>query len=309
MSAVADLPSGPPRHDVPTGGHSAFTMVADRQVHYLAWGRRTAAPVVCLHGGAQTAYMWESLGAALASDHCVLAPDLPAHGDSDPDAEPVPGAVGVSRQQLAASVVRFLDHVGVDRAVFVGASLGGITALTIAAEEPARVAGIALVDIGHRLEDEGVARIVEFMSKHESFASLEEAAAAVSEYLPGRPTPSSPERLRRNLRQRPDGRWEWKHTFGRTLREAAQGDPDRSPGDWRGLTQGMDDEFTRLRCPVLVMRGSRSDVLSDEGAQEVAALIPDARVATIGAAGHHAAGDNPETTVSLVREFLRELAW
>ena len=71
----------------------------------------------------------------------------------------------------------------------------------------------------------------------------------------------------------------------------------------------MDDEFTRLQCPVLVMRGSRSDVLSDEGAQEVAALIPNARVATIGAAGHHAAGDNPETTVSLVQGLLTDLQW
>ena len=62
-------------------------------------------------------------------------------------------------------------------------------------------------------------------------------------------------------------------------------------------------------CPVLVLRGSQSDVLSDAGAQEVAKLIPDARLATIGAAGHHAAGDNPETTVTLVRGFLDEIAY
>ena len=60
---------------------------------------------------------------------------------------------------------------------------------------------------------------------------------------------------------------------------------------------------------MLVLRGAQSDVLSDEGAQEVAALVPDARVATIGAAGHLAAGDNPESTVSLVRAFLDETGW
>ena len=52
-------PSGPPRHDVPQGGHSAFTVVAGLQVHYLWWGRRDAPPVMCLHGGGQTAYMFE----------------------------------------------------------------------------------------------------------------------------------------------------------------------------------------------------------------------------------------------------------
>jgi pimeloyl-ACP methyl ester carboxylesterase len=302
--------SGPPRHDVPTGGHSAFTLVDDRQVHYLAWGKRSAPAVVCLHGGAQTAYMYEALGAALADRYWVVAPDLPGHGDSDIDLAVAGTVGGIDRRALADSVEAFLDHVGVDEAVFVGASLGGITSLTIAAQSPSRVVAIALIDIGHRLEDEGVKRIIEFMTKHESFASLEEAAAAVAEYLPQRKASAGgPERLKRNLRQRADGRWEWKHALGRSLRERGITGDAVSPGGWREMVAGMDAELTRLQCPVLVLRGSQSDVLSDAGAQEVAKLIPDARLATIGAAGHHAAGDNPETTVTLVRAFLDEIAY
>jgi pimeloyl-ACP methyl ester carboxylesterase len=301
-------PAGPPRHDVPKGGHSAFTLVDERQVHYLWWGRAGAAPVVCLHGGGQTAYMYEDLGDAMRDGYLVCAPDLPGHGDSDLDLAMASPVGGLDRYALAASVEAFLDHVGIARAMVVGASLGGITSLTIAAKSPERVAGIALIDIGHRLEDEGVRRIVEFMTKHESFASLEEAAAAIAEYLPSR-RPQSPRRLTRNLRQRPDGRWEWKHALGRNLRAVRAARPDAGTGDWRALTAGMDAELRQLGCPVLVLRGQRSDVLSDEGAQEVAALIPNARLATIGAAGHLAAGDNPESTVSLVREFLVETGW
>ena len=315
MTAQPD-PNGPPRHDVPIGGVSAFTVVGGHQVHFLAWGRKGAAPVVCLHGGGQTAYMYEDLGAALRDRWFVLAPDLPGHGDSDVDVASSAPSVGLDRRSLAASVVGLLDFLGIERAMFVGASLGGITSLTIAAMEPDRVAGIALIDIGHRLEDEGVRRIVEFMTKHESFASLDEAAVAIAEYLPGRKK-QSPARLTRNLRQRADGRWVWKHALGRGLRAAtatalapatAIAAPN-APGDWRGLTAGMDEELVRLTCPVLVLRGAQSDVLSDEGAREVAALIPSARVATISAAGHLAAGDNPESTVSLVRNFLEELDW
>ena len=179
-------PYGPPRHDVPTRGHSAFTVVGSRQVHYLAWGRRGASPVVCLHGGGQTAYMYEELGAALGDRWFVLAPDLPGHGDSDLDASANLQTGGLDRRALAASIVAFVDFVGIERAAFVGASLGGITSLTIAAMHPARVAAVALIDIGHRLEDDGVRRIVEFMTRHESFGSLDEAAAAIAEYLPGR---------------------------------------------------------------------------------------------------------------------------
>ena len=67
-----------PRHDVPLGGRSGFATVDGRQVHYLEWGHRGLPPVLCLHGGGQTAYMYEDLGSALAGMAHVLAPDLPS---------------------------------------------------------------------------------------------------------------------------------------------------------------------------------------------------------------------------------------
>ena len=103
----------PPRHDVPTAGHSAFTLVDDRQVHYLMWGRIDAPPVVCLHGGAQTAYMYEELGAALRDRWFVCAPDLPAHGDSDVDLSIATATGGSIGYGLAASIEGFLDHLGI----------------------------------------------------------------------------------------------------------------------------------------------------------------------------------------------------
>jgi pimeloyl-ACP methyl ester carboxylesterase len=225
-----------PRHDVPTGGRSGFTIVEGRQVHYLEWGGSAASPVVCLHGGGQTAYMWEELGAALAPTHHVFAPDLPGHGDTDPVEE-------MDRRSLAATIPPLLDEFGIERAAFVGASLGGIVSLTLAADQPGRVAAIALIDIGHRLEDEGVNRIIDFMTRHESFASPEEAAVEVAEYLPHRRQVNA-DNLRRNLRELPDGRWVWKHMFARRLRGA-----EAPVGGWRELVAGMDRESASLTCP------------------------------------------------------------
>ncbi|MEZ5169394.1 MAG: alpha/beta hydrolase [Acidimicrobiia bacterium] len=291
-----------PRHDVPRGGRSGFAVVDDRQVHYLEWGHSTAPTVVCLHGGGQTAYMWEELGAALARRCHLLAPDLPGHGDSD--ALP---AGEFDRRRLAGAVISFLEEFGVRRAAFVGASLGGITSLTVASDHVDLVEAVVLVDIGHRMESEGVRRIVEFMTAHESFADLEEAADAVAEYLPRRKDVRI-ESLKRNLRQRPDGRWEWKHNFGRRIRQRqAEGvfDVNRA----QTLVQGVGEEARGLECPVLVLRGKESDLLSEGGAQEITDLIPNARLARIAGAGHHAAGDNPTTTVELISEFLDEINW
>src|SRR5205823_6498055 len=135
----------------------------------------------------------------------------------------------------------------------------------------------------------------------ESFASLDEAAAEIAAYLPHRKEVRA-ESLARNLRQRPDGRWVWKHGMGRSLRDA-----DDLP-DWRQILEGLADDASSLRCPVLVLRGAASDVLSNQGAEEVAAIIPDSRLRTVADAGHLAAGDNPESTVSLIRAFLEEVA-
>jgi pimeloyl-ACP methyl ester carboxylesterase len=310
-----------PRHDIPKGGRSGFVMNGEAQVHYLEWGQGSLPAVLCLHGGGQTAYMYEELGAALGGRAHVLAPDLPAHGDSDPvemafgreaallaDADAVDGIFPM-HQVLATAVEPLLDEFGLGRSVVVGASLGGMTALSLAADlVPERVAGIVLIDVGHRLEPEGVRKIVDFMTAHESFSSLDEAAEAIAEYLPQRRTPN-PASLSRNLRQRADGRWEWKHAVGKRVRErqAAGQDVPHPAEHLEQVTAGLADAAAKLTCPVLVLRGERSDVLSDEGADDLVKIIPDARLAIVEKAGHLAAGDNPRSTVSLVSSFLVEL--
>jgi pimeloyl-ACP methyl ester carboxylesterase len=139
------------------------------------------------------------------------------------------------------------------------------------------------------------------MSAHESFASLEEAAQEVAKYLPRRKE-VRPERLQRNLRRRDDGRWEWKHGYGRHLRQRE----DQREGNWRQVVEGLDHDAMSLRCPVLVIRGAVSDVLSQQGAEDVTALIPNARMSVIADAGHLAAGDNPASTTETICSFLHE---
>ena len=286
-----------PRHDVPAGGRSGFTVIDGRQVHYLEWGPSAAPGVLCLHGGGQTAYMYEELGAALCRRYHVLAPDLPDHGDSDP-------AHDYGRHALAATLPPLCAQFGFGTVAIVGASLGGIVAMTYAAAHPEQVAAIALIDVGHKLDEEGVRKIIGFMSKHESFASLQEAATEIAAYLPHRKE-VRPESLTRNLRQRADGRWVWKHGFNRRLRAegAEQGK------NWNHVIEGLAADASSLRCPVLVLRGAASDVLSNQGAEEITALIPNARLAIVANAGHLAAGDNPTSTVGLVSSFLAELHW
>jgi pimeloyl-ACP methyl ester carboxylesterase len=297
-------PDLPPRHDVPAAGRSGYVLLGDRQVHYLEWGHAGLPAVVGLHGGGQTAYMFEPLGAALAGRFHVLAWDFADHGDSDPilegrDDDPF------DRHVLAADAAPLCAEFGITRAVFVGASMGGIVSVTLSAARPDLVGGVVLLDVGHRLELAGVQRIAAFLSEHESFANLDEAAAAIAGYLPGRTVTGG--RLTRNLRQRDDGRWVWKHGLGRRIR--ARGIDVVDEGVAAAVVAGLDDDLRHLHRPTLVLRGAASDVLSEGGADELLELLPDARYARISGAGHLAAGDNPESFVNLVARFLAEIRW
>jgi pimeloyl-ACP methyl ester carboxylesterase len=241
--------------------------------------------------------MYEDLGVALADRYHVLAIDLPHHGDSDPLDDYSPHA-------FAQTLPPLFTELGLGSSVLVGASMGGLTSIFLGASHPELVRAIVLIDVGHQLEEEGVQRILEFLATHESFASLEEAAEAIAEYLPLRKRSPDPRRLSRNMRRRADGRWEWKHAIGRRV-EGPEGEERRRR--WREAIAGVDDAAAELRCPVLVLRGSESDVLSVQGAEAVTTLIPSARLEVVERAGHLAAGDNPRSTVALISKFLQEL--
>jgi pimeloyl-ACP methyl ester carboxylesterase len=62
-----------------------------------------------------------------------------------------------------------------------------------------------------------------------------------------------------------------------------------------------------VRIPTLLVRGSRSDVVSDEGVRDLRDLIPHAEVAEVGEAGHMVAGDDNDTFTAAIIEFVGRL--
>jgi len=258
-----------------------------------AWGDPEARPVVLLHGGGQTRHAWGGTAAALArAGWHALAVDLRGHGESTWAGD------GDYRLDRFADDLRAVLDALPRRAVVVGASLGGMSALLAAGEAPrADVAALVLVDIAPRIESEGAARIVSFMlSRPDGFASLDEAADAVAGYQPHRPRPKDLSGLAKNLRRGEDGRWRW-HWDPRFL--AGVGRP--AAGDTPGR---LDAAAATLRVPTLLVRGRLSDLLSEEGARHFLELVPHARYADVSGAGHMVAGDRNDAFTRAVVEFL-----
>jgi pimeloyl-ACP methyl ester carboxylesterase len=132
------------------------------------------------------------------------------------------------------------------------------------------------------------------------FATLEEAAAALSAYNPHRPRPKNLDGLQKNLRLHTDGRWHW------------HWDPAFMDVDPDDTTRGMAEDrrrraATRVRIPTLLVRGTESDVVSIRGARELLELIPGARLAEVPQAGHMVAGDDNDAFSAEIEAFLAAL--
>lgn len=262
-----------------------------------AHGDPSHPPILLLHGGGQTRHAWSGTADQLARrGYYAVTLDLRGHGDSEwcPDGDYRHSAFAADTTAVARHFER--------PPVLVGASLGGLSslfALGDAAAEggPPLASALVLVDIATRMQVDGARRILGFMSAHpDGFADLEEAADAIASYNPHRPRPKDVSGLRKNLRQREDGRyrWHWDPAFveGR-LTPAAMNELDR-----------LDVAARSLEIPALLVRGRMSDLLSEEDARHFLEQVPHARFVDVSGAGHMVAGDRNDHFSRAVIEFL-----
>jgi pimeloyl-ACP methyl ester carboxylesterase len=248
-----------------------------------------APAVVLLHGGGQTRHSWSAAMRSLAAlGHYVVSYDARGHGDSDWSPA---GSYGMPA--LAADLGCVLAGIPGPVAL-VGASLGGLTAFYAIGAGRGRVAdALVLADVVPRPTAHGSGRVRAFMSGHrDGFASLDEAAAAIAAFNPGRRRPPSHEGLRRNLRLRADGRYHWHYD----PRVVEQQTPDRAD-----LLLGVS---AGVRVPLLLVRGERSDVIDDAGVEELRRHVPHLEVRTLRGAGHMVTGDHNDTFLHGVADFL-----
>lgn len=262
------------------------TLIAD------AWGDPDADPILFMHGGGQTRHSWGGAARLLADKGWrTISIDLRGHGDSGWSP-----TQAYEAENFVADINIVLEKIG-RKAVLVGASLGGRTATFVVGDgAPDLCRALVLVDITPKIEIKGVERILAFMTKHpDGFATVEEAADAVAEYRNYRSRPKDVTGLKKNLRQRENGRWYW-HWDPKFLDR-------RHPHDEVASTQ-ISESASRIKIPTLLVRGGSSDVVSMENVQDFKRLVPHAEFVDVAEAGHMVAGDRNDAFTSGVVEFL-----
>jgi len=263
-------------------------------------------PALLLHGGGQTRHAFAGTAQELAkAGWSALVLDQRGHGDS---AWPEDGRYTVpdfAKDAIAVSA-GLAKRFG-RKPVLIGASLGGMAGMLAEGmafheKRDPNIAALVLVDVTPRFDPDGASKIRDFMRgrSQEGFASIEEAANIVAQYLPHRPRPSSTDGLRKNLRQR-DGRWYW-HWDPRFF----DGPHPISRG--RHLHEEELVEAVRnLRVPALLVRGGSSELVKEEHVREFLALAPHAKFVDVAGARHMVAGDRNDVFSAAIVDFLAEL--
>ena len=249
------------------------------QADFAAGATPDAPAVVLLHGGGQTRHSWGKAARTLAArGYGVVNLDLRGHGDSgwSPDGRYSLGLLARDLQPLLQTLP--------PRVALVGASMGGAAALV-------------LVDIVPRMEINGAEKIRGFMRAHpDGFATLEDAADAITAYYPHRPRPKDIGGLRKNLRERDDGRLRW-HWDPHVIDGPHTVEPPT-------FSDALVEASRQVRIPTMLVRGLESDIVGEAGVAALRADLPQLEVFDIAGAGHMVAGDRNDAFNEGILAFL-----
>jgi pimeloyl-ACP methyl ester carboxylesterase len=253
------------------------------------------ASLLYAHGFGQTREAWRRTALAMAArGHAGLSYDARGHGESQRNPADVPYRV----EQFADDMINAVGEMA-QAPVLIGASMGGLFGLVTEARWPGLFRALVLVDVTPRWEAKGYERILAFMTAFPNgFDSLAHAADVIAAYLPHRRERKSEGDLRGLLRQGADGRWRW-HWDPRLIPEVAAG--------VEGHQDDLIEAAKRVRCPVLLISGGRSDLVSSRTVEEFQALVPHARHAHLPHATHMLAGDDNDAFAAAVLDWLAEL--
>ena len=286
---------------------------------YWEWGDPENDKVLlCVHGLTRTGRDFDALARAMMGEYRVVCPDMPGRGASDflkdASAYAVPNYVAAMVTLLARLKAGTLDYLGTSMGGLIGLGLAGLVEGTemlyahmpsgspLPASTGLRFNKFILNDVGPVLEPESIARIKSYVGVPMVFDSLEQATEAMK-LRAASFGPMSDEHWREFtqvvLREK-DGKWV-NHYDLRIAEPFAQMD---NPDVVKNSEAILWASYQALKCPILIIRGETSDLLSKDTLAKMVAMNPQAKAVEVPLVGH-APTLLDEAQISIVRDFLR----
>lgn len=263
----------------------------DWQLHYQEAGQ--GHPVILLHGSGPGATGWSNFSGnieALAKRFHVFAVDMPGWGQSD--------AATVEQLDHVEAAIQFMDALGIERAAFVGNSMGGQTSLRLATEHPGRITH--LITMGPP-----VGRMPTL------FGAGDGPSEGLKTLIQAYQDPS-PENMRRlvDIMVYDKARFATPELC-KARSDAALARPEHLRNYVAGLPKGAPlpkwvkpELLPTIEVPTLLIHGRDDRVVSFETSLYLLANVPNSRLVLLNRCGHWAMIEHPEEFNRLVGDFI-----
>jgi pimeloyl-ACP methyl ester carboxylesterase len=265
------------------------------KVAYTEWGEASAkSPVVCAHGLTRNGRDFDWLAGQLQSTRQVFCPDIVGRGKSDWLADPTLYGYPQYTTDMTAMIARATqgENAQVD---WVGTSMGGIIGMLLASLPNTPLRRLVINDVGPFIPLAALKRISDYVSMIVEFADLAQLERHLRViYAPfGITRDEDWRKLTENsYRTLPNGKLALSHDPGIAKNFATL---DKDVDFW--------PLYDHIRCPVLVLHGAQSDVLSAETAQQMTQRGPKAKLVKLPNIGH-APAMMDDKQIEVVKEFL-----
>lgn len=260
---------------------------------YADWGAPDAArTIVCVHGLTRNGRDFDHLAAVLADGARVICPDVVGRGRSDALADPAHYALPT----YVAHMLQLVQKLGLVEVDWIGTSMGGLIGMGVAASEASPIRKLVLNDVGPVLPKVALERIGTYLGRDHRFDSLDRLEAHLREIHAGFGPLSDAQWQHLALhsaREHDDGRLGL--AYDQRIGEAYRADDLEDVELWQVWDQ--------IRCPVLVLRGTDSDLLSGATARQMTQRGPKAELVEIEGVGH-APALMADEQIALVRDWL-----
>ena len=274
--------SGPP-----AVRRESVVLPAGLRLSALVWG--TAEPeLVLIHGGSQNAHTWDTV--ALALGRPLVAVDLPGHGHSDHRR-----AHSYGPASMADDVAVAVETLAPGAQAVVGMSLGGLTAICLAADHPRLVSRLGIVDVTPGTDHKKAEPIIAFVDGPEHFDSFEAILERTIEHNPTRGESSLRRGVLHNAHELPDGRWTWNYDRMRDWKTGDGVEP---------AFEGLWERVSRIAAPTALWQGGAWSVVDDDDVAEWTRRLPGTVHVVVEGAGHSIQGDRPLELAALIEDLL-----
>ncbi len=249
--------------------------VGPLELTYLEWPHSSPDDIIlCVHGLTRNAHDFETLAERLASRYRILSVNLPGRGGSgwleDANRYVVPNYVG--------HMMKFMAALDLHKISWIGTSLGGIIGMIVASVEATPIHRLVLNDVGGFISKDAMGGIVEYLKLSPSFATLDEAEQHLREIHAAFGTLEDAQwrRLAEKSVRQENGRFKLHYdpAIVEPFKEFSAEDVEL----WQF--------YTAITCPVLLLHGIESDLLSQETAKKMTKTGPKATLIDYADAGH-----------------------